>query len=517
MIQAPTQPYLRHAAIALCLAFALACLAPATAASLDDRAVALAVNERLFQDPGVSNLLIDVAVEQGVVELTGSVNSLLAQQRATRLAETVKGVRAVVDRVEVVPTFRPDDELESAIRRALATHPVTDAYQVDVVVERQRATLRGAVDSRAERRLAERVAKDVAGIESLANRIAVRPGRQRPDRELEREIEAILAWDALIDDDQVEVTVEDGNARLGGYVASLAEKRRAAEQAWIPGVETLDTSSLGVTAWTRDPRFRKRKYARLDQPDAAVADAVRDALVRDPRVPAEDIRVEVDGGKATLTGGVDNLFSKRAAGDTAHNTLGVYRVVNRIRVRPGTPTAETLRDRVGDAIDRHWHLDADAIEADVDNGVVTLSGVVDNQFEKALADAAAAGVYGVVAVDNNLAVARPAERFTPSPYVDPDLYVGDFDWFEWAERPMMTGKGDWAIYEDIVEALYWSPFVDGDGIKIAVDNGRVTLSGTVDAWPERSVAEESAYQGGAVIVDNDLRVRFGPDYYAPRE
>ena len=503
--------------------FALAALLAWSAATLaadapDDGDIALAVNERLFDDPGVSNLLIDVTVDEGVVSLTGSVVNLTAKDRATRLAETVKGVRAVVDRIRVVPHYRPEAELQAAVASALANHPAVDAARIEVTVDGQGATLTGSADSQAERNIAGRVARGVSGLEALDNRIEVEPPTQRPDAEVEQEIEAILAWDALIDDDKVVVEVRDGRASLAGQVASLAEKRRAGEQAALAGVRSVDTSGLAVSTWQRDPRFRKQKYARLDRPDAAVADAVRDALARDPRVTIDSVEVDVTGGKATLSGHVDELYARRAAGDTARNTLGVYRVVNRIRVQRGAVPDDTLRDRVAGALkERDWLADA-TIAVVVENGVVTLSGTVDGVFEKALADTTAAAVSGVAGVENDLVVTRSGERLGMSPYVDPELYVDETtDHYEWGGRPMLTGKNDWAIHEDIRDELFWSPFVESEQVSIEVDNGHVTLEGTVDSWFERTVAEENAYAGGAVIVDNDLRVRYGPDYYAPAD
>jgi osmotically-inducible protein OsmY len=57
--------------------------------------------------------------------------------------------------------------------------------------------------------------------------------------------------------------------------------------------------------------------------------------------------------------------------------------------------------------------------------------------------------------------------------------------------------------------------VDRDEVTVTVDDGVAELTGTVETWNERRAAEENAYEGGAVTVDNDLGVEFGPDYYSP--
>lgn len=78
-----------------------------------------------------------------------------------------------------------------------------------------------------------------------------------------------------------------------------------------------------------------------------------------------------------------------------------------------------------------------------------------------------------------------------------------------------TVKSDWEIKEDIEDELYWSSFVDSDEVTVNVDDGEATLTGTVDTMDEREAAEKNAYDGGAVSVDNDLTVEYGPDYYEP--
>lgn len=516
-------PSLRNRpASAVALLFALACVlalagsARAAEPPLDDRAIALAVNERLYRDPAVSNLLIEVDADDGVVLLSGSVTSLMARERARRLAGTVRSVRAVVDRLKVVPTFRPDRELEQAITDALAAHPATEAFQVGVSVERQRATLTGTVDSGAERRLAGRVARGIAGLEAVANKLTVEPPDSRPDAELENEIEAVLAWDALVDDDQIRVAVEDGSVRLSGFVGSLAEKDRAAEQAWVAGVTAVDDTALEVDPRAGDPRFRRQKYALLDRPDPGIAQALRAALERDPRVSAGDIGVEVEDGTAILTGRVESLFERRAAGETAHNTLGVYRVLNRIRVRPPAMSDRALRQHVVAALERHWELEHAKVEVSVSDGVVALDGRVDSSHDKALADTAVTGVHGVVAVDNRLEVAGNGPPPGMSPYVDGDWYGRGVDWIE-AGRQSAAGRDDWAVHQDVRQALRWSPFVRAGEIAVEVDQGVVTLAGTVDVWRERQLAGELARRAGGARVVNLIKVRYGPDYHTAPE
>jgi osmotically-inducible protein OsmY len=69
------------------------------------------------------------------------------------------------------------------------------------------------------------------------------------------------------------------------------------------------------------------------------------------------------------------------------------------------------------------------------------------------------------------------------------------------------GRNDREIHDEIHQELVWSPFVDAEQVDIDVQNGRVTLTGTVETWREYHAAEENAYEGGALIVSNRLEVK----------
>jgi len=81
-----------------------------------DTDVTEAVQDELRVAPGVSGDAIDVFTREGVVTLTGNVNNILAKDRAGYIAETVKGVRAVVNRVKVRPVIdRSDGEIRQDV------------------------------------------------------------------------------------------------------------------------------------------------------------------------------------------------------------------------------------------------------------------------------------------------------------------------------------------------------------------------------------------------------------------
>jgi osmotically-inducible protein OsmY len=476
---------------------------------INDIDVSNTVDDQLMADPAVPADEVDVLTTQGIVTLSGTVDSILAKRRAERVTELVKGVRGIINNIEVVPPLKADSTLENDVARSLHWDPATEAWQLDVKAENGMVTLSGRVDSWQERNLAERVAAGVSGVKDITNEITVDYKTQRTDSEIMEDIGATMRWDALVDDALIDVVVSNGHVILTGTVGSLAEKNRARGDAWVAGVKTMDHSGLEVRWWTRDDRLRTDKYVNLT--DQEIETAVNDTLLYDPRVNSLNIDVRSSNGDVTLRGTADNLKARRAAAEDARNVVGVWTVRNRIKIRPADISDSAIRSNVTAALAIDPYLDRFDISVTVREGDVYLYGEVDSGFEKAQADDVASRQIGVKKVYNYLSINAP---FTTvfNPFYD-NWYWYDFDWYMTSDVP--PGTTDWEIAENIRSQLFWSPFVDRGDIVVTVDNGIASLSGTVDSWAERRTATENAFEGGATAVDNNLKVNYGPDYYLP--
>jgi len=486
------------------LCIPLATPARAEGPATSDQGVLDTVERELRYDPAIRPDAIDVACSDGIVDLTGEVDNLLAKERAARVAETVKGVRSVVNRIRVQPSeARSDETVRTDVMAALLTDPATDSYEVAVSVHDGAVTLSGTVESWKEKELCGTVSKGVDGVVSLQNNLSVEYAVDRPDSEIENEIRRSLRWNALVDDALVGVSVHDGRVVLTGTVGSAAEKTRARNEAWTSGVSEVDDSGLTVARWARDPDLRKDKYD--DATDEEIALAVEDALADDPRVFSFDVATTVEDRVVTLRGVVDNLKAKRAAGMDASNTVGVLFVENYLKVRPVSgPSDAAVATNVRSALLRDPYVDQYQIDVDVEGGVVYLKGSVDSYFERAQADDVAARILGTVAVVNDLRV--DDGPYAGDPYVDRwDMY--DYDWYR--NAPAYGLVSDLQLERDVERELFWSPFVDADDVEVDADDGIVTLQGTVDSWMESGAARDNAYEAGASYVRNELVVDEG--------
>ncbi len=477
----------------------------AFAQKMSDQAISDKVSDEMVADPGVISHKVDVSTNNGIVTLDGTVNNLLAKERSVRIAEIVKGVRAVVNRIDVRPSVtRRDADIESGVEVALLNDPATESYALTVNVDDGRVRLSGSVDSYQEKDLALRVAKGVRGVVGVDDEVTVDYATKRPDHEIADEIRDAIHWDRYLDDHLIDVEVDNGQVELSGIVGSAAEARMARTKAYVAGVESVDSSDLEVESWARSERLRGDKFAIKSEDE--IEQAVNDALLWDPRTNAFDITVSATGSQVTLRGVVDNLKAKRMAEQDARNTVGVLSVENRIKVRPDENIADLqierdLQDRLGDdaLIDRF------DITVSVLDGVAHLYGQVDTTFEKSHAEEVASRVWGVVDVQNHLDVDQGTSDLY-DPYVD-EYLIEENEIYNYALRnPSLS---DLELKEEIESELWWSPFVNSDDIQVKVDNGVATLTGKVESWSERQQAKDNAYQGGAMLVENEIEVSDG--------
>jgi len=205
---------------------------------------------------------MDVTVSEGVVTLSGRINSLRGRQRATEATKLLRGVRSVINQMVLLPPHRKDDLLTLDVEHALTQNSATESYQIIAAVKDGIAHLGGTVDSHAERRLAEFVTAGVAGIVEVDNRIDVEPKQHRPDKELAADIRGLIAASPMLEDTTVDVVVSEGTAVLNGVVGTLAERDTAEELASVSGIRSVDVRGLKIDPSIRDGVRRRSPTVR---------------------------------------------------------------------------------------------------------------------------------------------------------------------------------------------------------------------------------------------------------------
>lgn len=86
---------------------------------LTDNAITSAVTEELLEDTAINSYLIDVSTSEGIVTLDGTTDNVLTKDRAVCLAEAIRGVRSVVNRIDISAPLRSDLEIREDVEDAL--------------------------------------------------------------------------------------------------------------------------------------------------------------------------------------------------------------------------------------------------------------------------------------------------------------------------------------------------------------------------------------------------------------
>jgi len=206
-----------------------------------------AVVRQLDWDPEVDASAIGVSAVEGVVTLTGFVDSYADKLAAERVAKRVRGVRAVANDITVrLMVDRTDSDIAHDAAQALKLRPAL-ADTVQVAVHRGHVTLTGRVEWLLQKAQAEEAIRHVRGLVDVRNHITVRPAAGQ--RDVVRRIVRTLHHDADVDARRITVAVNDDVVTLKGEVASWMQ-RDAAERAAgsAPGIARVDNQIVVAAA-----------------------------------------------------------------------------------------------------------------------------------------------------------------------------------------------------------------------------------------------------------------------------
>ena len=438
---------------------------------------------------------IDLSISSGIVTFEGEVSNLYQKQRVEEIAKEIRGVEGVINHIEVQDAGVDDDDIEENIETALEMNPVTEEMNVDMMVSDGNVNLTGEVGSYQEKQLVEDVVMGVKGVVRIVNNLNIDYKTDNPDEEIKEEIKRTLANDIRVNDALIDVSVNNGMVTLSGIVGSALEKDQATADAWVSGVQAIDADSLLVESWSKDEDLRGNKYARKS--DSEIEENVSAAFEKDPLITDYEVDVKVNEGTAVLTGKINNLSTKKHATKVTRNIVGVMEVDNFIKVIKEKDLSDRLVEKsINAKIKWNPYLERFDIKVSADKGRVYLSGDVDTYFERRLAEKIAETVNGVSKINNYIHVNdfRSKQYFSDTYFPEPVV-------------PVTTEKYDDEIAEDIEEELRWSTSVDVDDISVKVENALVILTGIVDTRKEKYYAELNAYEGGAMDVNNKIKIK----------
>lgn len=206
---------------------------------------------------------------------------------------------------------------------------------------------------------------------------------------------------------------------------------------------------------------------------------VEDELRWDPDIDAKDIAVSVKSGVVTLAGFIPSYLQKFEAERDVKRVQGVVGVANDLEVRLPSidqrPDPDIARDAV-DALKMQLPYSYQNFKVVVRDGLITLEGEAEWNYQKERAEMAVRGIKGSKGVVNAIAV-----------------------------KPKIAAQ---EVKRQIETALLRSAEVDAKGIQVEANDGEVVLKGTVHSWFEREQAERAAWRApGVRRVDDRIVIQ----------
>ena len=192
-------------------------------------------------DPQVDASRIGVAVQDGIVTLTGKIPTLSAKWAAEEAVGRVKGVRGIAQEMEIdlsATHVRDDSDIARAAAEALAWDSALSS-PVQVTVQDGRVTLRGDVAWHYQRAGAEQVVRRLVGVREIINLLSLRPSVSAGD--IRAHIQRAFHRFAQFDANRIMIHIDGGTVTLTGSVPTWFERNRAWQAAWtVPGVAKVD-------------------------------------------------------------------------------------------------------------------------------------------------------------------------------------------------------------------------------------------------------------------------------------
>ncbi|KAB1157582.1 BON domain-containing protein [Flavobacterium luteum] len=184
---------------------------------------------------------ISVVVNDGVVTLTGTVDSSSKIVEAENAAKKVSGVKVIIEKMEVDcrHVCKKDNEIADEVIKALKLNMTVLQKKIVIKVHRGWIYLNGTLDWNYQREFANKVVSDISGVKGIINNIKIKSELKDP---IEKQtIENILDQNWTINYNTIHVDVLGCKVTLIGTVDYRYEKDEAERVAWnIPGICDVD-------------------------------------------------------------------------------------------------------------------------------------------------------------------------------------------------------------------------------------------------------------------------------------
>jgi osmotically-inducible protein OsmY len=204
------------------------------------------IEEKLDERTDIGEYDIEFDSRQGIVTVTGIVDSQNTRANLLQLIHSTEGVYSVEDRLMLAPSKLLElsknpmqNRTAQSIKEKLQEHPQLKDYLLYVTFEDERAILTGHVENTQDKQFIEEVALGAAGVRAVSNHLSV---RAPADEMLRTRLLDTFAASEEIDSDEIEIAVRDGTVILSGSLPNFRTiDRTLATTLMVQGVEKVES------------------------------------------------------------------------------------------------------------------------------------------------------------------------------------------------------------------------------------------------------------------------------------
>jgi len=201
------------------------------------------VQDSIKWEPLLNAAEIGVTVKDGMVTLTGTVDTYEKKEEAERAAKKVAGVKAVVEEIKVqsfsVLTKKTDGEIAAEVLNALKWSWQIPNDKIQVKVENGWVTLSGELDWNYQKEAARKATSHLVDVKWVTNNIALKS--ETVAKVEKADVENAFKRNWTLENKHILVSVSDNKVTLNGIVHSWFQKDEASRLAWnAPGIVNVD-------------------------------------------------------------------------------------------------------------------------------------------------------------------------------------------------------------------------------------------------------------------------------------
>ena len=192
-------------------------------------------------DPKINAPQIGVEVSNGVVTLSGYVESYLEKVSAEKAAKRVIGVGAIAQEIKVLlpgSSIRSDTEIARQIQSIISWSDIDPNDQIHIKVEHGFVTLSGKVEAFHKKELAQKYASNMLGVTGICNLIEIEP--KLTGSVIKKDIQDAFTRQAIDQAQKLDIMINQNIVTIAGKVKSWSERNSAINAAWsIPTVKNV--------------------------------------------------------------------------------------------------------------------------------------------------------------------------------------------------------------------------------------------------------------------------------------